>query len=445
VQCKQCESITKRDGGPSWSELTDWNEDIEDQSEVMPATTTQYPQVAEPGKTTDCLAQIKFTDEVEKELPGLQQAKNSDIGRIYQAVKEGKEISKEELEQGSWEFKKMAELIHSCRISDNNTLQLRQIHHDREKWVTICPKNVRPAIIERTHLQHHAGVTRTYHKVKVNWYWPGMHRDVRRTVKQCEICQAAKRYPHPTSKSQRRLFAGRPMQVLSVDLVGPLSITPRGNKMILVVSDHFTRWRDALPIPDGTAEVVARALDTRIFSYFGLPERIHTDQGAQFESKVFTELCCLWGVSKSRTSPYHPQGNGMVERGNRELGDALRTLLLQRDELEWDLLLPSIMRSIRSTPHSLTEESPNFLMLGREITTPDTLDHAGLPAPESREEYTNRIIEQSEKAQDIIRDMQKDIQRKDQVEPPLFKVGDKVWLDTKRFKKGQATKTQPKY
>jgi transposase InsO family protein len=107
--------------------------------------------------------------------------------------------------------------------------------------------------------------------------------------------------------NRQRLFAGRPWQVLSIDLVGPLTTTPRNNKMILVISDHFTRWRDAIPIVDGTAETVAKALDDKVFNYFGLPERIHSDQGAQFESKLMEELCTLWQIEKSRTSPYHPQ------------------------------------------------------------------------------------------------------------------------------------------
>ena len=85
------------------------------------------------------------------------------------------------------------------------------------------------------------------------------------------------------------------------------------------------------------------------------------------------ELCDIWGIQKTRTTPYHPQGNGVVERGNKDLGDALRSLLLHRDDTDWDILLPQIMRSIRSSPHSVTGETPNFLMFGRELALPDTL------------------------------------------------------------------------
>ena len=85
------------------------------------------------------------------------------------------------------------------------------------------------------------------------------------------------------------------------------------------------------------------------------------------------ELCALWRVEKTHTTLYHPQSNGLVERGNRSLGDSLRTLLLRRGQKEWDLLLSQIMMAFRGTPHSVTGETANFMMLGRELRLPDQL------------------------------------------------------------------------
>lgn len=81
----------------------------------------------------------------------------------------------------------------------------------------------------------------------------------------------------------RRLYAGRPWQRIAIDLVGPMPITPLGNRWILVFTDHFTRWQDALPLPDTSAPTVATTLEERVFCYFDIPEIIHSDQGAQFE------------------------------------------------------------------------------------------------------------------------------------------------------------------
>ena len=79
-----------------------------------------------------------------------------------------------------------------------------------------------------------------------------------------------------------RMYVGRPWQKVAVDLVWPMPETRAGNKWILVVMDHFSRWQDAIPIPDATAPIVAATLDQRVFCYLGLPEQLHTDQGAQF-------------------------------------------------------------------------------------------------------------------------------------------------------------------
>jgi len=101
-----------------------------------------------------------------------------------------------------------------------------------------------------------------------------------------------------------------------------------------VLTDHFTRWADALAIPDATALTVAQALDQNVFWYLGLPKQIHMDQGAQFQSQLMGDLCRIWGVNQSWTTPYHQQGNGVVERNNRMLGDALRSMLLGRGQEE---------------------------------------------------------------------------------------------------------------
>jgi len=109
-----------------------------------------------------------------------------------------------------------------------------------------------------------------------------MERDVRLRVKQFVICQASKHGRLPGEAGRRRLYAGRPWQVVAVNLVRPMPITPRGNSWILVLTDHFTRWAGALAIPNASVPTVARVLEQNVFCYFGLPEQLHSDQGAQF-------------------------------------------------------------------------------------------------------------------------------------------------------------------
>jgi hypothetical protein len=215
---------------------------------------------------------------------------------------------------------------------------------------------------------------------------------------------------------------------------------------VLVVADHFTRWRDALPIPDGTAATVAQTLEDRVFSYLGVPEQLHSDQGAQFESKLMKELCAIWGVTKSRTTPYHAAGNGVVERGNRDLGDALRSLLLGAEETDWDLMLPHIMRSIRATPHHTTGETANYLMFGRELKLPDQLVYgSSIEKPMTREAYAVKLQERLQKVHDGLRQEQQRIRETDPVGPPKFTEGEYVLMVNKRLKKGQTAKLAPKF
>lgn len=236
------------------------------------------------------------------------------------------------------------------------------------------------------------------------------------------------------------------MQILSVDLVGPMNETARGNKWILVVTDNFTCWRDALPIPDGTAETVTKMLDERILCYLGLPGQIHSDQGAQFESELMDELCRFWSVEKSRTTPFHAQGNGLVERYNRELGDTLRSLLLGAEYGDWDLLLPHMMRVFRAIPHSSTGETANYLMFGRELKLPDQLLYTTPPEPvKARNQYVRELVERLDTAHQLLRDQQQQIRTEDNQEPSLFRPGDLVLMQNKRRRRGVSAKLLPKY
>ena len=106
--------------------------------------------------------------------------------------------------------------------------------------------------------------------------------------------------------------------MLFVDLVGPFTKTLKNSTIALVLADHFTWWRDALAIKDGSTKSKPEALETKVFCYFGIPESIHSDKEAVFESQLMLEVCKIWGTDICRTTPYHSQGNGVVERGKKD-------------------------------------------------------------------------------------------------------------------------------
>ena len=109
-----------------------------------------------------------------------------------------------------------------------------------------------------------------------------------------------------------------------MDILGPLPLTPRGNKFVLVVTDYFTKWTESYAIPNQEATTVAEKLVSEFVCRFGVPREIHSDQGTNFESKVMTEVCKLLDIEKTRTTPLHPQSDGQVERYNRTLIEMLR-------------------------------------------------------------------------------------------------------------------------
>ena len=115
------------------------------------------------------------------------------------------------------------------------------------------------------------------------------------------------------------------MQMVATDIMGPFPITTQGNKYILVASDYFTRWVEAYAIPNQEATTVAGKVVNNMFCHFGLPEQLHLDMGAQFESRVVKEMCNMLDINKTHTTPYHPQSDGLVERANRTIQNMLTT------------------------------------------------------------------------------------------------------------------------
>ena len=158
------------------------------------------------------------------------------------------------------------------------------------------------------------------------------------------------------------------MEMLAIDFcVVDKSSTGREN--ILVVTDVFSKFVWAFDTKDQKAATVARILINEIFYKFGPPIRLHSDQGRNFESKLITEICKRFNIRKSRTTPYHPEGNGQCERFNRTLFGLLRQLSEEKGH-KWHLHLGSITAIYNSTPHSQSGYSPYLLMFGRDPRLP---------------------------------------------------------------------------
>ena len=193
-----------------------------------------------------------------------------------------------------------------------------------------------------------------------------MYNDTKEYVKYCDKCQrrgqkGGKSYLNP-------IRVGEPFERIGIDFVGPLERTRKGNKYILVVTDYLTKWPEVKPMRDATAENVVKFIYERIICRHGCPKIIMSDRGTHFRNKLVDELCRKFEIKHKLLSPYHPQTNGLVERFNRTLCEALAKV--SEKENQWDEHIEQVLFAYRTTKHSTTKRTPFLMTYGREAILP---------------------------------------------------------------------------
>ena len=235
---------------------------------------------------------------------------------------------------------------------------------------------------------------------------------------------------------------------MDIDILGPLPTTARNNKYILVVGDYFSKWKEAYPMPNMEATTIANLLVNEFICRFGVPECLHTDQGRNFEASLIEEMCRLLGIHKTRTTPYHPQSDGLIERFNRTLLSML-SIAAREDEHNWDLKLPTLLFAYRTSVRETTGETPSLLMLGREARLPVDIMLNLTPnkADEPRgNAYTQNLKENISQAYDRVRTrMNREQHRQKAVydrssDDRKYSVGEKVWLHCPAVPRGCSPK-----
>ena len=253
-----------------------------------------------------------------------------------------------------------------------------------QRWLSIDKKNLpeqrqllvpmilREEVIKQCHgtlLAGHFGVEKTTQAVKRRFYWYRMGRDIRRHIHECPACSANRQPVHSLKAALKDYRVGYPLDRVALDILGPLPQSRRGNTCLLVVADYFTRWVEAYPMSDQQAATTANKLVIEFISRFGVPLELHSDQLRNFESDLFQQVCKLLAITKTRSTPYHPASNGLVERFNRTLAKMIRSFIGE-NQLDWDAHIPLLTAAYRSTIHPATGFTPNYLMLGREVNLP---------------------------------------------------------------------------
>ena len=240
----------------------------------------------------------------------------------------------------------------------------------------VLPKKLRSQVMKIAHeslLGGHQGIKKTSDRILMNFYWPGILGDISRYVQSCDICQRT----FPKGRVQKIPLGDMPIidtpfKRVAVDIVGPIEPrTARGNKYILTMVDFATRYPEAAPLKNIEAVTIADTL-VDIFSRIGVPQEILSDRGSQFTSGVFAEVTKLLSMRQLFTTPYHPAGNGLVERFNGTLKTMLRRMCAEKPT-DWDRYLGALLFAYREAPQASLGFSPFELIYGRRVRGPLTL------------------------------------------------------------------------
>lgn len=229
------------------------------------------------------------------------------------------------------------------------------------------PEEFRKPAFDALHSISHPGIRTTRKLISEKFFWPSMNRDAGKWAKQCIQCQKCKVQRHTMSSLSTFAPSDR-FQHVHIDIVGPLPTSPQGHQYLVTMIDRATRWPEAIPTDDTSAEAVAKIVYEHWITRFGSPRLMTSDQGRNFESRLFAKLLHTVGTQKTRTTAYHPQANGMVERWHRSLKTALKTRLSQHTT--WIDELPTVLMGLRAAARTDTGVSAAELTYGYNLRLP---------------------------------------------------------------------------
>jgi hypothetical protein len=252
-------------------------------------------------------------------------------------------------------------------------------------------------VIKKVHEEGHVGINNTWYKVKLRYHASNLFDKVKEVLKVCDTCQFRKKKPARRTVYAKPISSGScPFHMIGVDAVGPVIKSQEGNKYILVAVDYLTRWPIAQAVKEISEETTAEFLYNQVVQNYGVPNYILTDRGSNFVSTYVKTFLKKIGCRHLTTTAFRPQTNGLCERTNQTLTQAIAKLVRDHgDTKDWDKMIPSALVALRTMKNDTTGFTPGRLLYGYDLRTPSIW-----PAPridyvegELNEEINRRIEE----------------------------------------------------
>uniref|UniRef100_A0A3B5RCM4 Gypsy retrotransposon integrase-like protein 1 n=1 Tax=Xiphophorus maculatus TaxID=8083 RepID=A0A3B5RCM4_XIPMA len=256
----------------------------------------------------------------------------------------------------------------------------------------VVPRDARGMVLTLGHSipwAGHLGTRKTLARIKRHFYWPGLRTEVAQFCRTCSQCQLTSNKFPSRAPLQPLPLIDMPFERLGMDIVGPLERSKSGHRYMLVITDYATKYPEVFPLKTIKARAVAVSL-VQHFSRVGFPCEIVTDQGTNFMSALLKQVYQLLGIKGVRTTPYHPQTDGLTERFNQTLKQMLRKFVDETGP-NWDQWLPYLLFAYREVPQPSTGFSPFELLYGHEVRGPLALLKETWAGEEGREEPVNVI------------------------------------------------------
>jgi hypothetical protein len=298
-------------------------------------------------------------------------------------------------------------------------------------------------------LAGHIGADNTIFRIQQNHWWPGMTKDIRQHVQNCDTCQKRKKNKDQSEAASAEIIP-KPFYHIGIDIMGPLPRTLTGKRYIVLAIDFFTKWIEAEAIEEADAQTVVKFIHSKIVCQHGVPEQITSDRGTEFLNELVQEFERTYRIKHIKTTAYHPQGNGLTERANQTVKNTIAKITKTYDA--WDHYLDSALFAVRTIRQNSTTFSPFELVYGRNprrefnITSPNSGSYEdSLWSYITRDIHRLQLIRRKaaifiDKAQERQRQKQDKTARGDKLQ-----IGDQVLLYRNIVESSWSAKLEPKW